>query len=63
MENKIDDNKAVGLVWYTISVLIILNVWRNFNTLPGEFILGAFSIWSLRNGMDYFKKAEKSEDE
>jgi hypothetical protein len=63
MENKIDDNKAVGLVWYTISVLIILNIWRNFNTLPGEFLLGAFSIWSLRNCMDYFKKAEKSEDE
>jgi hypothetical protein len=63
MENNIDDNKAAGFVWNTICVLITLYTWRSYNTLPGDFLLGAFAVWALRNGMAYYKKAEKIENE
>jgi len=63
MENRIDDNKAAGLGWNTICILIVLYTWRTYNTLPGDFLLGAFAIWSLRNAMDYYKKVEKIENE
>lgn len=63
MENKIDDNKAAGLFWYVIGLVAVTHVWRTTGTLPSDFLLGALSVWCLRNGMDYFAKASKEENE
>lgn len=63
MEDKIDNNKALGLVWYILCFVAITHVWRTFGTLPADFILGAVSVWCLRNGMLYYDKANKLEDE
>ena len=63
METKIDDNKASGFVWYVLCIVAVTTVWRSYNTLPAEFLLGAFSVWCLRNGMFYYEKASKIENE
>ena len=63
MEDKIDNNKAVGLVWYILCFVAITHVWRTTGTLPADFLLGAASVWCLRNGMLYFDKANKLENE
>lgn len=63
MEDKIDNNKAVGLVWYILCFVAITHVWRTYGTLPADFLLGAVSVWCLRNGMLYYDKANKLEDE
>ena len=63
MEDKIDNNKAVGLVWYILCFVAITHVWRTYGTLPADFLLGAVSVWCLRNGMLYNDKANKLEDE
>ena len=43
MEDKIDNNKAVGLVWYILCFVAITHVWRTYRTLPADFLLGAVS--------------------
>lgn len=63
MEDKIDNNKAAGLVWYILFFLVVTHVWRSTGTLPSDFLLGALSVWCLRNGMFYYDKANKLEDE
>ena len=63
MEDKIDNNKAVGLVWYILCFVAITHVWRTYGTLPADFLLGAVSVWCLRNGILYYDKANKLEDE
>ena len=63
MENKIDDDKAAGLFWYVVGLVAVTHVWRTTGTLPSDFLLGALSVWCLRNGMDYFSKANKEENE
>jgi hypothetical protein len=52
----LNENKAIGLVWYFIAVIIVTSSWRYNDTLPAEFLSGAFAVWCLRNGMDYFSK-------
>lgn len=63
MEDKIDNDKATGLLWYALCIIAVVSVWRSFNTLPAEFLLGAFSAWCLRNGMLYYDRAFKKENE
>jgi hypothetical protein len=63
MEDKIDNNKAAGLVWYILCIVAVTSVWHTFNTLPAEFLLGALSVWCLRNGMNYYDIANKEENE
>jgi hypothetical protein len=63
MEDKIDNNKAAGLVWYVIGLVAVTHVWRTTGTLPSDFLLGALSVWCLRNGMLYYDKASKIENE
>ena len=63
MEDKIDNDKAVGLVWYVACIIIAVSVWRSYNTLPAEFLLGALSAWCLRNGIFYYDRAFRKENE
>ena len=63
MEDKIDDNKAAGLVWYILFFIAVTHVWRTSGTLPSDFLLGALSVWCLRNGMFYYDKLNKTENE
>jgi hypothetical protein len=63
MEDKIDNDKAAGLLWYVLGFLAIAHVWRTTGTLPSDFLLGALSVWCLRNGMGYYDKAKKEENE
>ncbi len=63
MEDKIDNNKAAGLVWYILCFVAVTHVWRTTGTLPSDFLLGALSVWCLRNGMLYYDKANKIENE
>jgi hypothetical protein len=59
MENKIDKNKAAGLTWYILCIVTVTYVWKIAGTLPSDFLLGALSVWCLRNGMVYYTRANK----
>ena len=63
MDDKVDNNKAAGLVWYVIGLIAVTHVWRTTGTLPSDFLLGALSVWCLRNGMNYYDIANKEENE
>jgi hypothetical protein len=63
MEDKIDNNKAAGLLWYVVALVAITHVWKTTGTLPSDFLLGALSVWCLRNGMNYYDIANKEENE
>ena len=63
MEDKIDNNKAAGLVWYILCIIAVTHVWRTTGTLPSDFLLGDLSVWCLRNGKLYYDKASKIENE
>jgi hypothetical protein len=63
MDDKIDNNKAAGLVWYVIGLIAVTHVWRTTGTLPSDFLLGALSVWCLRNGMVYYDIAKEEENE
>jgi len=63
MEDKIDNNKAAGLVWYVIGLIALTHVWRTTGTLPSDLLLGALSVWCLRNGMVYYDIAKEEENE
>ena len=63
MEDKIDNNKAAGLVWYVIGLIALTHVWRTTGTLPSDFLLGALSVWCLRNGMVYYDIVKEEENE
>ena len=63
MQDKIDNNKAAGLLWYVVALVSITHVWKTTGTLPSDFLLGALSVWSLRNGMNYYDIANKEENE
>ena len=63
MEDKIDNNKAAGLIWYVIGLIAVTHVWRTTGTLPSDFLLGAVSVWCLRNGMNYYDIAKEEENE
>ena len=59
----IDNNKAAGLVWYILCIVAVTHVWRTTGTLPSDFLLGALSVWCLRNGMVYYDIAKEEENE
>jgi hypothetical protein len=63
MEDKIDNNKAAGLLWYVVALVAITHVWKTTGTLPSDFLLGALSVWCLRSGMNYYDIANKEENE
>ena len=63
MQDKIDNNKAAGLLWYVVALVAITHVWKITGTLPSDFLLGALSVWCLRNGMNYYDIANKEENE
>ena len=63
MQDKIDNNKAAGLLWYVVGLVALTHVWRTTGTLPSDFLLGAVSVWCLRNGMNYYDIANKEENE
>jgi len=63
MQDKIDNNKAAGLLWYVVCLVALTHVWRTTGTLPSDFLLGAVFVWCLRNGMNYYDIANKEENE
>lgn len=56
MEQKRDDLLMMGLLWFTLAVVVVVNTWNRFGTLPAEFLLGSLTAWSVACGMNKFRK-------
>jgi hypothetical protein len=44
----INDKKTAGFVVGVIAGIIIYRTWSTYQTLPSDFLLGAFAAWLMR---------------
>ena len=54
----ISDKKSAGFVLGVIAGIIIYKTWNTHQTLPADFLLGAFAAWLSRTSMAFFKSVE-----
>jgi len=59
----INDKKTAGFVVGVIGGIIIYRTWSTYQTLPADFILGAFAAWLVRTSMAFFKSVEELQNE
>jgi hypothetical protein len=59
----INDKKTAGFVVGVIGGIIIYRTWSTYQTLPADFILGAFAAWLARTSMAFFKSVEELQNE
>jgi hypothetical protein len=59
----INDKKTAGFVLGVIGGIIIYRTWSTYQTLPADFILGAFAAWLARTSMAFFKSVEELQNE
>ena len=52
----------MGLLWFTLAVVVVVNTWNRFGTLPAEFLLGSLTAWSVACGMNKFRKNDLDND-
>jgi hypothetical protein len=55
----INDKKTAGFVVGVIAGIIIYRTWSTYQTLPSDFLLGAFAAWLMRTSMAFFKSVEE----
>ncbi len=59
----INDKRTAGFVVGVIGGIIIYKTWNNYQTLPADFLLGAFAAWLVRTSMAFFKSVEELQNE
>jgi hypothetical protein len=59
----ISDKKSAGFVLGVIAGIIIYKTWNTHQTLPADFLLGAFAAWLMRTSMAFFKSVEELQNE
>jgi hypothetical protein len=59
----INDKKTAGFVLGVIGGIIIYKTWNTYQTLPADFLLGAFTAWLVRTSMAFFKSVEELQNQ
>jgi hypothetical protein len=59
----INDKKAAGFVVAALGSMIVYKIWNTNQTLPADFLLGAFSAWLIRTAVAFFKSVEELQSE
>ena len=59
----INDKRTAGFVLGVIGGIIIYKTWNTYQTLPADFLLGAFASWLVRTSVAFFKSVEEMQNE
>ena len=59
----INDKKTAGFVVAALGSMIVYKIWNTNQTLPADFLLGAFSAWLMRTSMAFFKSVEELQNQ
>jgi hypothetical protein len=55
----ISDKKTAGFVVAALGSMLVYKIWNTNQTLPADFLLGAFSAWLIRTAVAFFKSVEE----